>query len=206
MIIAEIKKNLQVYRLQFPEGENGYTLQQAYERAVDVAEGREVYLGDDQILDLGPGNKYDHIRVWREEDLQPDVVEHELPDPKEFPQWTEYEVPITYLGQKLKVRCILYYEGPAQAYLLITSINDMPPLEVLSHGHANTLTITVASQSVPAYVHVTPIVPKATLADHDVIPYIEDYIDACKKSEEYQPKQKTARAFLGWNTSLGADS
>lgn len=192
MIKAEIKKKDHVYILDLtPFGE----LYEAYEEARAIAQGKEVYNHNGQILDLGNNPNYDHIRVYVEEDavqVAPPAATAELP--AEYV--TGFEDRITYLGQDLKVKGVKAV-ADGVPFVLLYEINDQPAHVMVNADSLGK--ITYYQGQVLGFTDPVAIVTSADLlAEDDAIEYVEDYIKETRKKADELATNKNATAYFGF--------
>lgn len=132
MITATIGKNGKEFTIIY---EGGTDLEAVYQNAEQIARGKEVFNDGLQMLDLGPADEYDFIRVWAEPEIAgPDTPEDVYVSPfGDTPNpicQTFSTGSIEHLGNKVQLYGVKYsYKGTS--YWLPIRINGNPACEVL---------------------------------------------------------------------------
>jgi len=197
MIKAEILKDGRTYEISFPEAEN---LKQAFDIAIGVAKGREVFEGD-QLLDLGSSAEYQHIMVYFAED--PAVVsapepDSAAPEPDDQSYIRPFYDKVTFLGNTVEVRAVKAAVSGVH-FILVYDVNEMPALMSMSKTGLQNLAYHIGQ--VQGANDPTVIIQAADLADEEeAISYVEDYLADLVAAADSLPKADlTAVAFPGIN-------
>lgn len=189
-----IKKNGVDYNFTFNEEESAQTeLMHAYAFLQKVAQGKDFWATQYEILDLGSGTDYEAIKVWYEH--MPEVAAptgDEAQPLEEF--FNSRAVKVNYLGNDLLVNGLeAYCKG--QSYYLPMEVNEQPALEVIDGAKLGP----ILSNALPGY---QVIVPHAQLPDwEEAEAFIKDQADEVQKEKEaaQENPNKNAKAWEGWN-------
>lgn len=195
MIKVEILKNNTPYVLDFMGGE---TLQEAYDAAKNVAEGREYFKTEDGVLDLGTSDSYQHIRAWVEADpviVEPPTAVEELKS-KYFE--TVFFDRISFLGNTVTVRGVKATVGDCR-FILVHEVDNTPALFLLQKSSLEKLAEHVAAIQWIEKSEV--IIQAADLSNNEeAIEYMVDYLDDLVSNAEHIAQEDfTAVAYPGLN-------
>jgi hypothetical protein len=194
MICIEIKKAGQVYQLNL----EGFTdLQAAHYFAREVAVGKENFEDEQQLIDLGTSQEYDHIRVWKEAPKAPEI---EPPQPtaiKESNYIKAFRDRITWLGQDLKLKGVKAVEEGVPL-VLIYDINEEPAQTQINKE--NLYKLSDYQGQVLGYKDPLPIIPHADLhSEEEALEYVLDYIKEIRKATPGKHSAEvTATAFFAF--------
>lgn len=192
MIVAEIRKDNQEYRLEFLE----FTLDSAYVMARKIATGEENFVTGVGIMDLGTSKEYQHIKIYEEAD--PVQVEPPLPPKMLNEEGEDFVQPlydkVSFLGSTVEVRAV---KGRADGveFILVHEVNGSPALLVLSKPNLDALAQHIGQ--VQGLTYPTVVIQVGDLSnDEEATEYLEDYIEELQAAAENLPKGNlTATAF-----------
>lgn len=195
MILVKIGKNGQTYDVHFTAGE---TLEQAYEKAKEIAQGRETLESPINILDLGTSRDYEYIHATVVEQ-EPEV---EVEPPKEAVlvenedgvMLEAFYDKITYLGNTVEVSAVKA-RMQGVPFILVHEVNGLPALMTMSRTNLEQLANHVGLVQGMAHPAVV-LQPGDLSSDEEAIEYLSDYLEDLRKEADHLPKSEmTAVAF-----------
>ncbi|MED3571937.1 hypothetical protein [Cytobacillus praedii] len=194
MIIAEIKKGGQVYEFTLNDFQD---LNAAHEFIREVATGKSDFISQEQVIDLGTSQDYEHIRVWMDQAFSVVDPAADLPVLEDSKNYVRgFFDRISFLGQDLSINGVKALEDGV-AFVLIYEINNQPAHVVA--GKDSLKNVTYHQGLILGYKDPTPIVaPADLLTEEAAIEYVEDYIKELKKKADDIRVNKTATAYYGF--------
>lgn len=203
MIKVEILTPYDRYVVSYPKAK---TLQEAYKDAFKklYSGGEEVFESEESILDITDPKDVKHIRVFVEKETNqlPHLPPIVPPAPEERDA-LEGEVfkrrgYTDLLGKKVNVQYAIATDQGVP-FVMIHRVDGQDAVNALSKKNLEKLTLQVAEANQLNGPMV--IIPHAVIMEDDVEDYVKDFIADLKKATQSKllNKQKTARAFSGWN-------